>query len=329
MKDILKEAIMTSWIEIKLKIDSKAQEAISNILMELGSSGAAIHDPKEIEKIKQKNYLIWSGEDLKVENSHQLLVTGYFSDDLDIEEIECELDDKIDSLLELGLLTSRPEITVEDVYEEDWQNTFQEHYEPIHISRYLQIVPAGKVHSKKVEKTSHSVILDPGLAFGTGQHPTTVLAMLGLEKVMRGGEKVIDVGSGSGVLSITAARLGASQVTACDIDDQAVGSTERNWELNQLDIPFQAFTNDLLEEVEGPFDIIVGNIVAEYVARLIPQAKPLLKQDGYLIISGILNNLKEDVIAAIEENGFEIILDLEMQDWVSYILQPKPLNGCI
>lgn len=314
---------MTTWTEIKLKIDSQAQEAISNILMDLGSSGASIHDPEEIKKIKQTNYLIWSGEDLKIEDSRQLLVTGYFSEDSDIEEIECELDDKIDKLLELGLLTSRPEITVEDIYEEDWQNTFEEHYEPIHISRYLQIVPAGKIHSKKVEKTSQSVILDPGLAFGTGQHPTTVLAMLGLEKVMRGGEKVIDVGSGSGVLSITAARLGAGQVTACDIDPQAVESTESNWELNQLDIPFQAFTNDLLHDVEDSFDIIVGNIVAEYVAQLIPQAKSLLKQEGYLIVSGVLNNLQEDVLAAVEENEFEIILELEMQDWVAYILKRK------
>ncbi|MDO5456771.1 MAG: 50S ribosomal protein L11 methyltransferase [Atopococcus tabaci] len=314
---------MTTWTEIKLKIDSQAQEAISNILMDLGSSGASIHDPEEIKKIKQTNYLIWSGEDLKIEDSRQLLVTGYFSEDSDIEEIECELDDKIDKLLELGLLTSRPEITVEDIYEEDWQNTFEEHYEPIHISRYLQIVPAGKIHSKKVEKTSQSVILDPGLAFGTGQHPTTVLAMLGLEKVMRGGEKVIDVGSGSGVLSITAARLGAGQVTACDIDPQAVESTESNWELNQLDIPFQAFTNDLLHDVEDSFDIIVGNIVAEYVAQLIPQAKSLLKQEGYLIVSGVLNNLQEDVLAAVEENEFEILLELEMQDWVAYILKRK------
>lgn len=314
---------MTTWTEIKLKIDSQAQEAISNILMDLGSSGASIHDPEEIKKIKQTNYLIWSGEDLKIEDSRQLLVTGYFSEDSDIEEIECELDDKIDKLLELGLLTSRPEITVEDIYEEDWQNTFEEHYEPIHISRYLQIVPAGKIHSKKVEKTSQSVILDPGLAFGTGQHPTTVLAMLGLEKVMRGGEKVIDVGSGSGVLSITAARLGAGQVTACDIDPQAVESTESNWELNQLDIPFQAFTNDLLHDVEDSFDIIVGNIVAEYVTQLIPQAKSLLKQEGYLIVSGVLNNLQEDVLAAVEENEFEILLELEMQDWVAYILKRK------
>lgn len=320
---------MTSWIEIKLKIDSQAQEAVSNILMELGSSGTAIHDPREIEKIKQKIHLIWSGEDLNVENRHQLLVTGYFSADSDIEEIECELDEKIDELLEFGLLMSRPEITIEDVHDEDWQNAFQEHYEPIHISRYLQIVPAGKVQSRKVEKTSSSVILDPGLAFGTGRHPTTVLAMLGLEKVMQGGETVIDVGSGSGVLSITAGRLGAGRVTACDIDEQAVESTERNWRLNQLDVPFQAFTNDLLRDVEGSFDIIVGNIVAEYVAQLIPQAKPLLNPDGFLIVSGILNKLKEDVLESIEENEFEIILALEMQDWVSYVLQPKALDECV
>ena len=165
--------------------------------------------------------------------------------------------------------------------------------------------------------------LDPGMAFGTGTHPTTVLCIQALERIVKKGDMVIDVGTGSGVLSIAAAMLGAKSVLALDLDEVAVRSAKLNIKLNKVHEKTSVRQNNLLNGIEEQAEVIVANILAEVIVRFTDDVYRLLQKDGYFIASGIILQKKEEVKDAIIASGLEIIETVQMEDWVSITAQKK------
>ncbi|OFA10026.1 ribosomal protein L11 methyltransferase [Lentilactobacillus sunkii] len=161
------------------------------------------------------------------------------------------------------------------------------------------------------------------MAFGTGTHPTTRLSLQALEIVMQGGESVLDVGTGSGVLSIAAKLMGAGEISAFDVDDIAVRSAEKNIQLNPAAKNIHVSANDLLKEIHQQVDIVVANILAEIIIPLVPQAWDNLKPNGYFLTSGIIKDKFDVVRSAMVDQGFQIVETLKMKDWYGIIAQ-KP-----
>ena len=198
--------------------------------------------------------------------------------------------------------------------EEAWATAWKKYYHPVRISRYLTIVPSWENY-QPLQEDEKIITLDPGMAFGTGTHPTTRLTLQALEVYLRGGETVLDVGTGSGVLSIASKYLGAKDVFAYDLDEVAVRSAQENMAMNPIahDVTVQA--NDLLQGVTVPADLIVANILADIILLMIPDAWRLLKQEGTLIVSGIIETKKQLVIDAMIAQGFEIDQLFNQKDW--------------
>lgn len=310
------------WNEVKIETASEAVEAIANILMEAGASGVAIEDALDIENFQSDEY----GEILDKETITSLkegaYVAAYFPETIFLPEILPFIREEVAKLPEYGLAIGKNELTVSEVAEENWATAWKKYYHPVHISRYLTIVPSWEEYTP--QHTDEKIItLDPGMAFGTGTHPTTRLTLQALEVTLRGGETVLDVGTGSGVLSIASKYLGADEVHAFDLDDVAVQAAQENMDLNAIASDVQVSANDLLKGIDTPADIIVANILADIIVLMVPDAWRLLKQEGTLIVSGIIHEKKQMVIDTLEAQGFEVDQVFQQKDWYAIILK-KP-----
>ncbi|MFS1031329.1 50S ribosomal protein L11 methyltransferase [Enterococcus casseliflavus] len=302
------------WNEVTVATASEAVEAVANILMEHGASGVAIEDVLDIENFKSDAY----GEILDKETYTTLeegaQVSAYFPETIFLPEVLPTIKAAIDRLPEYGLAIGKNTITTSEVVEEAWATAWKKYYQPVRISRYLTIVPSWENY-QPLQEEEKIITLDPGMAFGTGTHPTTRLTLQALEVYLRGGETVLDVGTGSGVLSIASKYLGAKDVFAYDLDEVAVRSAQENMAMNPIahDVTVQA--NDLLQGVTVPADLIVANILADIILLMIPDAWRLLKQEGTLIVSGIIETKKQLVIDAMIARGFEIDQLFNQKDW--------------
>lgn len=308
------------WNEVKIETASEAVEAIANILMEAGASGVAIEDALDIENFQSDEY----GEILDKETITSLkegaYVAAYFPETIFLPEILPFIREEVAKLPEYGLAIGKNELTVSEVAEENWATAWKKYYHPVHISRYLTIVPSWEEYTP--QHTDEKIItLDPGMAFGTGTHPTTRLTLQALEVTLRGGETVLDVGTGSGVLSIASKYLGADEVHAFDLDDVAVQAAQENMDLNAIASDVQVSANDLLKGIDTPADIIVANILADIIVLMVPDAWRLLKQEGTLIVSGIIHEKKQMVIDTLEAQGFEVDQVFQQKDWYAIILK--------
>ena len=225
---------------------------------------------------------------------------------------------QIKGLSQFGIDPGKAAVKLSDVNDDSWRDVWKKYYHPVRITRYLTIVPSWEDYQP--ENADEKVIrLDPGRAFGTGTHPTTRLALLALEKEIRGSESMIDVGTGSGVLSIAAKYLGAGEIDAYDIDDEAIKATKENVALNPIAKDINIGTNSLLDGISKKVDLIVANILAEIIVPLIPQAKECLNSGGKFITSGIINDKKDLIVNELTKHGFVIDEILNQKDWYSII----------
>ena len=310
------------WNEVKIETASEAVEAIANILMEHGASGVVIEDALDVENFQSDQY----GEILDKETITSLTegayVAAYFPETIFLPELLPTLKQEVAKLPEFGLEIGKNEISSSEVSEENWATAWKKHYHPVRISKYLTIVPSWENYEP--EHADEKIItLDPGMAFGTGTHPTTRLTLQALEVVMRGGETVLDVGTGSGVLSIASKHFGANDVHAFDLDEVAVRAAQENMDLNPIAADVKVSANDLLKGIDTQADVIVANILADIIVLLIPDAWQLLKQTGTLIVSGIIEEKKQMVIDAMHAQGFEVDQVFQQKDWYAIILK-KP-----
>lgn len=239
---------------------------------------------------------------------------AYFDEEADREDLVKKYQNKLEELKDYGLNVGEGEITTSYIADQDWNTAWQKYYHVIDFSRHLAIVPEWEDY-KPAFPDQKLIKLDPGLAFGTGNHKTTQLAMMGLERAMIKPQTVVDVGTGSGILAIAASKLGASQVLATDISDESMTAAKENSALNDItNIKLQK--TSLLQDVKGKFDIIVANILAEILLDLIPQMDEHLNENGQVIFSGIDYLQLPKIEKALAENGFKIDLTMKQGRWI-------------
>ncbi|TWE06501.1 [LSU ribosomal protein L11P]-lysine N-methyltransferase [Neobacillus bataviensis] len=311
------------WSEISIHTTNEAIEPISNILHEAGASGVVIEDPFELTKEREDQFgeiYQLNPDDYPEEGviiKAYLPVNSFLGETVDA--IKESINDLILHDIDLGL----NRVTISEVNEEEWATAWKKYYNPVKISEKFTIVPTWEIY-EPVSSDELIIELDPGMAFGTGTHPTTVMCIQALERTVRPGDRVIDVGTGSGVLSIAAALLGAEDVRAYDLDEVAVTSAKLNIKLNKVHDKVSVAQNNLLDGVEeNSADVIVANILAEVILRFTDDVARVVKPGGSFIASGIIQPKKDLVKDALIDSGFEIVETILMEDWVAISAKRK------
>lgn len=310
--------IIVRWFEVCIHTTNEAVEPVSNIFNEAGANGVVIVDPADLTRDRIVNF----GEIYALNPKHfpkeGVYIKAYFPDDSKFDEKLKMIELAINNLDQFGISLGRNEVTVNDVAEADWSTAWKKYYKPTKVSDRVTIVPEWETY--KPESCEELVAkLNPGMAFGTGTHQTTKLSIQGLEKYLKQDDLVIDVGCGSGILSIVSILLGAKKVYAYDLDKVAVKSTKVNSELNHVNDKIHINENNLLEGVRLQADVIVSNILAEIIMKFIEDAWNNLKDNGIFITSGIIDSKEQDVKRALEKQGFVIIETNKQDHWVSLI----------
>lgn len=303
------------WIEIKMEVqDRAAVDGISNMLAEMGTGGVMIEDPKAIADYADSG--LWDAHEFSEEllNRKDIYIKSYLPQDENlmnrIEQIIIELNE-----IEIRMDMGPTRVTYKPVQEEDWANAWKVYFKPERIGKRTVIKPSWEDYS--AQEGDLIIEIDPGMAFGTGNHATTALCLQMLEEYVQPGMDIIDVGTGSGILAIQTALLGAGSVQAMDFDTVAVSAAQENVVLNHLEETVSVCQSDLLAEAKGEADIIVANIIADIIIRLTPSTIQHLKNGKVFISSGIIDTRKDDVLAALKENGFSIIEVREDKGWVA------------
>ncbi|WP_413362802.1 50S ribosomal protein L11 methyltransferase [Lysinibacillus sp. 3P01SB] len=306
------------WTELSILTTNEAVEAVSNILHEAGASGVVIEDSKELtkERIDQFGEIYALNPEDFPKNG--VVVKAYLSATSFLAETVEEIKLAIANLVNFDINIGENILTLCEVDEEDWATAWKQYYHPVKISERFTIVPTWEEY-KPVSTDELIIELDPGMAFGTGTHPTTVMCLQALENVVSKHDTVIDVGTGSGVLSIGAAMLGAEKVHALDLDEVAVTAARENVELNKVDDVVRVFHGNLLDTVKEPADVVVANILAEIIVTFTDDAYSIVKPGGVYVTSGIIGAKKDEVKEALENSGFTIEEVLMMEDWVAII----------
>ncbi|MFH7820417.1 50S ribosomal protein L11 methyltransferase [Neobacillus thermocopriae] len=307
------------WSEISIHTTNEAIEPISHILHEAGASGVVIEDPFELTKEREDQF----GEIYQLNPDDYpeegVIVKAYLPVNSFLGETVEAIKESINNLIIYDIDVGKNKITISEVNEEEWATAWKKYYNPVKISEKFTIVPTWEIYHP-VSSDELIIELDPGMAFGTGTHPTTVMCIQAIERTVRPGDRVIDVGTGSGVLSIAAAMLGAEDVRAYDLDDVAVTQAKLNIKLNKVNNIVTVSQNNLLDGVEeNSADVIVANILAEVILRFTDDAARVVKPGGYFITSGIIQQKKDSVKEALMNSGFEIVETILMEDWVAII----------
>ncbi len=300
---------MTNWQELTIHVHRDAEEAVSNLMIETGSQGVAISDSADYVGQEDRFGELYP----EVEQSEMIAITAYYPDTLDIEEVKADLAVRLADLTDFGLETGQVSLESQELAEEDWADNWKKYYEPARITHDLTIVPSWTDY--EATPGEKIIKLDPGMAFGTGTHPTTKMSLFALEQILRGGETVIDVGTGSGVLSIASSLLGAKEIYAYDLDDVAVRVAQENIALNPGMDNIQVAAGDLLRGVDLEADVIVANILADVLIHLTEDAYRLVKDQGYLILSGIISEKWDMVRASAEAAGFFLETQMIQGEW--------------
>lgn len=306
------------WSEISIHTTHEAVEPISNILHEAGASGVVIEDQLDFIKERENKY----GEIYQLNPDDYpdegVIVKAYLQMNSFLGETVDGIKESINNLLLYNIDIGTNKITISEMHEEEWATSWKKYYHPVKISEKFTIVPTWEEYTP-VTTDEMIIELDPGMAFGTGTHPTTVLCIQALERYLHKGDKVIDVGTGSGILSIAAAQLGAESVLAVDLDPVAVESARLNVKLNKASGQITVKQNNLLDHLPEENDMIIANILAEVILRFTEDAYKRLKKDGIFITSGIIHHKKQEVRDALTKAGFDIVETLAMEDWISMI----------
>ncbi|KAB2338985.1 50S ribosomal protein L11 methyltransferase [Cytobacillus depressus] len=306
------------WSEISIHTTNEAVEPISNILHEAGASGVVIEDPLELIKERKDQF----GEIYQLNPldypEEGVIVKAYLPINSFLAETIDGIKEEINNLLLYNIDIGKNDISISEVNEEEWATAWKKYYHPVKISERFTIVPTWEEYTP-VSSDELIIELDPGMAFGTGTHPTTVMCIQALERTVNKGDQIVDVGTGSGVLSIAAAMLGAEKVTALDLDEVAVNSARQNIELNKVHDVVTVAQNNLLDGISEKADIVVANILAEVILRFTDDVASVVKKDGFFIASGIILQKKQDVKDAMIAAGFQIEETIQMEDWVAII----------
>ncbi|MBU3090718.1 50S ribosomal protein L11 methyltransferase [Clostridium sp. CF011] len=291
------------WIEVTIITSSEAVEAVSAMLYNTGVEGVSILDPLDLI-FRRDHTTDWDYfDETIIDTKSGVVIKGYYKKD---EKFEKHLEDikaGVNNLPKCGLDKGVGSVTAEKVNEEDWENNWKKYYKPIKVGEKIVIKPIWEEYNKKTDEII--VELDPGMAFGTGSHETTRMCIKALERHVDANSTVFDIGTGSGILAIAAAKLGAKKVIGVDLDPVAVDSAKQNVSYNDIG-NIEILYGDLMEVVKGKANIVIANIMADIIIFLTQQVKAFIVEGGYFISSGIILSKKDDVINKLTECGFKI-----------------------
>ncbi len=301
---------MANWLEVTIPAHGDP-EALCEQLTGMGLEGFVIEDERDFKSFLENNTQYWDFVDEKLEKSMSgaSRVKLWVADDDTGRAI-------IADLYEKGLNPeSRP------VTDADWENNWRDYYKPVEAGEKLVIVPQWQDYDG--DRTP--VKLDPGLLFGTGDHPTTRMCLAAVEKYARPGEKVLDLGCGSGILGIAAAVLGAGPIVAADVDEKAPDIVRDNAKLNGVEDAFTVYVGDVIgsgtlrTRLGGGYALVLANIVADVIIPLAPYVGAFLAEDGVFVCSGIIEGRQDETAAALEAAGLRIVELHTLEEWHAFV----------
>ncbi|WP_379135126.1 50S ribosomal protein L11 methyltransferase [Paenibacillus sp. sgz500958] len=345
------------WHELTIHTTEEAQEMISNFFYEAGAGGVSIEESGTLDKVRNTRYGELYDEPLNDIPAGEAVIKGYYSESVSMEEVIAEVAPRVEELREFGIDPGKALISWKTVDEDEWAHAWKQYFKPLRVSERLTIKPTWEEYTP-ASPDEKIIEIDPGMAFGTGTHPTTALCLRALEKNIAGGEEVIDVGTGSGILAVGAMLLGAKSLLALDLDPVAVESARENVELNRMQERIIVKESDLLsllggegasdsaagdmwpsarpghtlsESADGivaaksdnlgvtlPVKIVVANILAEIIVLFTDDVYRALQSGGLYITSGIYKDKEGLVEQALTKSGFEIIEVTREDDWVAF-----------
>jgi len=306
------------WTEIKISVKSKDIDIAGSIANMVVPYGIYIEDYSALEEeVLEIAYIDLIEEKLLEKSRDTGIIHIYINPDENPMEAVSFIKERFDDTGITGY-----EIEIADCLTEDWQNNWKKYYHAMPIGKKLLIRPLWE---NEFDAQGRSVLnIEPGLAFGTGSHPTTKLCLETLEDYITDGVSVLDIGCGSGILSIASLLLGAKNALGVDIDSLAVKTAIKNAEENGFDESRIKFIKgNLSDNVSGKFGIVVANIVADIIIRFNSEVGDFLDDNGIYITGGIIENRENDVLASFDENGFEVIERRENNGWLVFALRKK------
>ncbi|MCC0629951.1 MULTISPECIES: 50S ribosomal protein L11 methyltransferase [unclassified Clostridioides] len=314
---------MNNWIEVTIKTTTEAVEPITNILYEQGAGGAVIEDPKDF-LFQKKNELDWDyveEEVFKKNEEDDVLIKTYVSEEKNVMEFVEIIKQKVLGLKDFGIDIGEGSVSLDQVNEADWANAWKAYYKPTKVGQRVVVKPTWEDYT--MQEGDLIIELDPGMAFGTGTHETTSMCIRELEKYVNKDSKVFDIGCGSGILAIAAAKLGAKEVVAVDLDEVAVKVAKENVLENKVEKNVSVMHGNLTDVIKDKADIIVANIIADIIKILANDVQNFMKEDAIFISSGIILDKVEEVKDSLIENGFEIVEVQKLGEWSAIVSKLK------
>lgn len=320
-----------NWLELHIDTTHAGLEPLETLLSALGIDGVVIDDEAEFQDFLENNRQYWDyvDEDLERQMRGKSRVTFYLQADEEgfakMGEVRVALQSLKEACPGCGTLL----MTLNNMQDADWENNWKQYYKPMEIGERLLVIPQWEREDPRVRKALDGgrvpLLLEPGLTFGTGSHATTRLCLTALEKTVRGGERVLDLGCGSGILSIAALRLGAEAALAVDIDDKCLDVAYENAAMNGIGRDsYTVKVGDILGDaalraaVGGGYDVVLANIVADVIIGLAPMVRSLLAENGVFLCSGIIDDRAEEVADKLRRAGLEILEKRSAEGWFAY-----------
>ncbi|MBR5236635.1 MAG: 50S ribosomal protein L11 methyltransferase [Clostridia bacterium] len=317
----------TSWIQAVVYTTEAGIEPVSGRLYQLGINGLEIEDEADFKAFLEENRSAWDyvDEALMQAKSGETNIKFYVTADSAGRETLGEVERSLAELrsLDKEKLFGSLRVTVSSVDEEDWANNWKQYFKPLTVGERILILPEWETLTEPTDRTVF--VINPGMSFGTGSHHTTRLCLERLEKYIKPGMEILDLGCGSGILSLVALLLGAKSATAVDIDPNAARIARENARRNGIgDKNYRIFAGNVLEDAalveaisDRKYDIILANIVADVIIALSPAISPLLKDDGVYITSGIITDRGDEVLACYEKQPLKLSHQSQSGDWLA------------